>query len=279
MWVDAHVHFWQLAHKHPIGINERIAGLARDFNIEDLEPICMALDVNRLVLVQAASSTGETDFLLQLQERRPDLIAAVVGWVDLSSPAVGAELERRRAHRGFVGVREMAAFTDDCNYLLGASFQRGLQALAARDLSFDLVTRPDQLRVACEVVARNPGLKVNINHCGRPVVQCRQWSPWADGMAALARLPNATCKLSGLIERSGFEWSVGDLKAYVSHLLDNFGSERLLFASNWPVVNLAGTYERWWSAVQELLDALGVSSVDRNNILRDAAARFYALDR
>ena len=278
MWVDAHVHFWRLANKHPIRINELIGGLARDFEIEDLEPICTALEIRRLVLVQAAQSAEETDFLLKQREGRPDLIGAVVGWVDLSSVDVGAEVDRRRSQSGFVGVREMAAFADDSDYLLGERFQRGLEALSAQRLSLDLVLRPDQLRVGCKLLARNPELRVNINHCGRPVVQCREWSTWADGMATLARLPNATCKLSGLIERGGFEWTLGDLKPYVAHLVEAFGCERLLFASNWPVLNLTGTYERWWSAVQELLDSFGLDASDRENILRNAAARFYSLD-
>lgn len=277
MWIDAHVHLWEVKSPYAVPIRDRIAALARDYTLGDLERDCASLDVSRFILVQAAPSHAETEYFLDLCHACPASIAAVIGWVDLTDPKIAATLDIWSARSGLVGVREIAAFAQRADYLLGDGFQHGLATLRGRGLCLDLVVRPDQLQLACELVRRNPQLKVNINHCGRPLVHCGDFASWAEQMSRIARFPGATCKLSGLVERAGFDWDTADLKPYVSHLLDTFGPNRLLFASNWPVMNVVGTYARWWDALHEILDALGATSADRAEIFRVAAVRFYAI--
>jgi L-fuconolactonase len=276
MFIDGHVHFWRLDRKDPIGINRAIAGLAHDFAPDDLRPLCRPLGVSRVVLVQAAPSLDETHYLLDLA-RQHDLIAGVVGWVNLEADEVPATFDSLRAQPKLVGVRALPAEIPTLHWLTSPAVLRGLRALAEADLSLDLLVRSGQLTEALEALETLPQLRANINHCGRPVIVCREWEPWASTMRQIAQRTQAVCKLSGLIERGGFEWAVADLKPYVGHLLSTFGPDRLMFASNWPVLNLTGTYRRWWDGLALVLEGFGISEADRLAIFRGTATRFYRL--
>jgi len=278
MFIDSHVHFWRLDRNHPIAISRAIGGLTRDFLPDDLRPLCQPLGVSRVVLVQAAPSLDETRYLLDLA-RQDDLIAGVVGWVDLEADDVPAVLDSLRGQPRFVGIRALPAEIPAPHWLARPSVRRGLRALAEAGLSLDLLVRSDQLAEGLEVLDAIPDLRADINHCGRPVIVCREWEPWASTMREIAQRTPTVCKLSGLIERGGFTWSVEDLKPYVGHLLSCFGAERLMFASNWPVLNLTGTYRRWWDGLQAVLEGFGISDADRLAIFRGTATRFYRLAR
>lgn len=276
MFVDTHVHFWRLDRNDPIGINRRIAGIERDFTPEELRGLAGPLGVSRVVLVQAAPTTTETEYLLDLAASDP-FIAAVVGWVDLESEDAPRALGVFAKRAKFAGIRAMAAETRLPNWLSRPPVRRALAALRDLDLALDLVVRPTQLADALQLLREVPGLRVNINHCGRPLIVAHEWQPWAELMAAIGAQAGAVCKLSGLIERGGFEWSLDDLRPYVIHLLGVFGPDRLMFASNWPIINLVGTYQRWWEALNRALDDLGVADAARRAIFHDTAARFYRL--
>jgi L-fuconolactonase len=278
MFIDSHVHFWRLDRNHPIGINRAIAGLSHDFLPDDLTPQCRPLGVSRVVLVQAAPSLAETRDLLDLA-RHDDLIAGVVGWVDLEAGDVSGALDSLRDPPKLAGIRALPAEIPVPHWLARPAVRRGLRALAEADLACDLLVGSHQLAESLEVLEAIPDLRANINHCGRPVIVCREWEPWATTMREIAQRTRTVCKLSGLIERGGFQWSVEDLKPYVGHLLSCFGADRLMFASNWPVLNLTGTYRRWWDGIHLVLEGLGISDADRLAIFRGTATRCYRLAR
>jgi len=278
MFIDSHVHFWRLDRNDPIGIHRAIAGLAHDFTPDELRRLCRPLGVNRVVLVQAAPSPEETHYLLDLA-RKDEMIAGVVGWVDLEAGDVAGTLGSLKAHPKLVGIRALPAEVPTPHWLANPAVRRGLRALDEADLSLDLLVRSGQLVESLAALEAIPQLRANINHCGRPVIVCREWEPWASTMREIARRTQAVCKLSGLIERGGFEWAVEDLKPYVGHLLSTFGPDRLMFASNWPVLNLTGTYRRWWDGLGLVLGGFGISETDRLAIFRGTATRFYRLAR
>jgi L-fuconolactonase len=228
------------------------------------------------VLVQAAPAVAESHYLLDLAARE-DLVAAVVGWVDLSAADVEAQLETLARRGKFAGVRAMVADVPAPGWLATAPVRHGLAALAARDLTLDLLVRPGQLDDVRGVIEAFPAARINVNHCARPLIVAREWQPWASRLAAVAAAGPVVCKLSGLIERGGFEWTVDHLRPYVEHVLACFGPERVMFASNWPIINLVGTYGRWWDAVQTVLDGIGAEQAARRAIFHDTAARFYRL--
>ena len=272
--IDAHVHFWRLADDFPIGVNRRIAGVERDFVPADLRPLCTSLGFDRVIVMQAAASVSETRALLDLARHDP-FIAAVVGWIDVESEACGATLDALMTEPKFAGVRLMAADVADANWLVGETVLRAVRELVDRDLAVDFLVRPSQLKALRSLLLAVPGVRANINHCARPLTVVNEWEPWATDMEAISRLDNVTCKYSGLIERGGFEWSLDMLRPYVHHLLNTFGAERMIFASNWPIINLVGNYQRWWEAANSLLAEAGTSGPDRDAIFRSNAARFY----
>jgi L-fuconolactonase len=275
MAIDTHVHFWRLADAQPIGVNRRIAGIERDFLPADLRALTGPLGVDRVVLVQAAPAVAETEWLLDLAEN-DDFIAAVVGWVDLESD-VRVQLRRFAGRSKLVGVRAMVADVSTPGWLDSPAVRRGIAAIADAGLAIDLLVRPTQLAECVRLLRAIPGLRANINHCGRPLIVAQEWSPWAENMTAIAACPGIVCKLSGLIERGGFEWRVDDLVPYVKHLLQTFGAGQLMFASNWPIINLVGNYRRWWDAINDALQMAQAVEADRVAIFQGTATRFYRL--
>lgn len=274
MTIDAHVHFWRLADSFPIGINTSIAGLARDFMPGDLAPRCRAAGMDHVVLIQAAPDPAETRALLELARSDP-FIGAVVGWVDVTAVDCGETLDIFMEQPKFAGVRLMATDVADPDWLKTDPVLRGAQAVAARGLTADFLVRPSQLPAAQYLLENTPGLRACINHCGRPLVVADEWQPWADRMASIALFPEVVCKFSGLIERAGLEWSRSQIQPYVDHLIGHFGPQRLLFASNWPMIDLFGTYQRWCDAARAAMDILGLADAEKRAIFGGNASRFY----
>lgn len=274
--IDSHVHFWRRRGPHDIRIIERIAGMQHDFMPEDLKPLCQKLGVDGVVVVEAAATLAETRDLLDMAEVNP-FVRGVVGWVDLASPDCVAALAILAARPAFVGVRVQAQETSGLGVLETPAAREGLEALARHGRALDLLVTSRQLGVARQFIRGHSELRIVVNHCGRPLVMTGDLQPWADDMRRLARGTGAVCKLSGLIERALFEWRPVDVEPYVLHLLDCFGPERLMFASNWPVSNLHGTYARWWEALAEILDRQGLGVDDRQSLFETTAVRAYRL--
>ncbi len=274
--IDSHVHFWRRRGPHEIRIIERIAGMQHDFMPADLKPQALPLGIDGVVVIEAAAALAETRDLLDMAEADP-FVRGVVGWVDLASPDCVAALGALAARPAFVGVRVQAYEVGGLGILDDPAVRPGLEALARHDRALDLLVTPRQLGLATEFIRAAGELRVVVNHCGRPLVMTGELQPWADDMRRLARETKAFCKLSGLVERALFEWRPADLEPYVLHLLDCFGPERLLFASNWPVSNLHGTYVRWWEALQEILDRQGLGSDERQQLFEGTAVRAYRL--
>jgi L-fuconolactonase len=161
------------------------------------------------------------------------------------------------------------------DWILRAAVQPALEAMTARGLVFDALVKPPQLPAIIELARRHPLLSIVLDHGGKPDIAARAFSPWAEHIAALARCPNVTCKLSGLVTEAAALWSVDDLRPYAAHLLDRFGAARLMWGSDWPVVELAGGHARWRAASLALLDGLDGAAMAR--VLGGTAAEVYRL--
>ena len=273
MRIDAHQHFWTLARGDYGWLTPELDALYRDFSPEDLRPHLARERIDRTVLVQAAPTLAETHHLLELA-RRTEFVAAVVGWVDLEDPDVAlAELAREPLLRG---VRPMIQDEPDPEWMLGPSLDPALRGLAALGLRFDALVQPRHLVPLLRFVERHPDLPVVIDHGAKPDIASGAFDDWAEPLAALARSGDVYCKLSGLITEAGPEWKPADLAPYVDHLLQVFGPARLLWGSDWPVVDLAGGHSSWCDATRVLLS--GLSNEDRAQILGRTAARFYGIE-
>ena len=274
MIIDAHQHFWRIARGDYGWMTDQVAPIRRDILPADLEPLARTAGVTGTVLVQAAPTLDETQFLLALADRSP-LIRGVVGWIDLTDD-VAAQLSRI-AHPALRGIRPMLQDIDDTRWILQDGVIDALRQVAGAGLRLDALITPRHLPVIEELARRVPSLPIVIDHCAKPVFDGTDPGPdWRRGIDALAAHPQVFCKLSGLANEFGPGWSADTLRPVFDHVLRAFGPERLMWGSDWPVLELAGTYADWLQVAQTLCAA--VSDADRAQVFGQTAARFYDLN-
>jgi L-fuconolactonase len=272
--IDAHVHLWQIDRADYFWMSPDLPILYRDFGVAELRPLLEQAGIDQVVLIQAAPTVAETEFLLRIAASSP-LVAGVVGWVDLELKNVGDVLERLCRHDRFKGVRPMIQDIADPDWMLSASVSRGLDAIVQAGLVFEFLVRPVHLPGVREVLKRHPALHAVIDHGAKPAIASGAFNDWASEMAALARDTDVHCKLSGLVTEAGEQWKPGMIEPYVDHLLQHFGPRRLIFGSDWPVLNLASDYATWHRIAQEQL--AGLTDAERDRVLGLNAADFYRL--
>lgn len=272
--IDAHQHFWKLARGDYAWLTPALEPLYRDFMPADLDPLRLAADIEASVLVQAAPTPDETRFLLEIAEATP-WVAGVVGWVDLEAADAADQLAALAERPALRGIRPMIQDIADPDWMLGSALDAPLRALPELGLRFDALVKPPHLANLTRLLERHPDLAVVIDHGGKPDIRGGGFESWAEHMTHLARDTACCCKLSGLVTEAAEEWTDEALRPYVDHLLERFGPERLLWGSDWPVVELAGGYEAWRAASLRLLDGLDGSA--RAGVLGGNARRFYGL--
>ncbi len=277
--VDAHQHVWDLSVRdQPWIAGPAMQPLRRSFGLLELAGQARAAGVAATVLVQALPSAAETAELLALAAGQP-LVAGVVGWLDLTRPDVADRLAELRAGPGgntLVGVRHLVQAEPDPDWLTRPAVLAGLRQVAAARLGYDLLTLPVQLPAARRAVAALPELSFVLDHLSKPDVRGGQWEPWATELAALAALPNVSCKLSGLVTLADWAgWTVAQLQPYAEHALDCFGPDRTMFGSDWPVCTLAASYAQVVTAAEEL--TAGLDAAGRAAVFGGTAERVYRL--
>jgi L-fuconolactonase len=276
MQIDAHQHFWRLDRGDYAWLTPALAPIHRDFLPADLEPILSRHSINATILVQAAPTIAETLFLLSLAVAN-SFIAGVVGWVDLTSPDAPNEIAGLAADPLLLGLRPMVQDIPDDEYLLDPRLAPAIAAMVHHNLVFDALVLPRHLPRLLVFLDRYPSLSVVLDHGAKPHLREHRLDPWRADIAAIAARPNTTCKLSGLVTEAGADWTLDDLRPAFAHLLSSFGPNRLLWGSDWPVVELARGYDAWRAATGDLLAPL--PAPDRLAILGDTAARIYLTHR
>jgi L-fuconolactonase len=274
--IDSHQHFWRYTPATHGWIDERMGALKRDFAPADLLPLLRQNGFSRSIAVQAAQSLDETRFLLDLA-REHDFIAGVVGWVDLRSPSLDAELEELTAHPKLKGVRHVVQDEPDDRFLVRDDVLNGIAALESFGLVYDILIYPRQLPAATELVRRFPRQRFVLDHLAKPEIRTGGLSPWRERILDLAGSPNVTCKVSGMVtEASWAGWKAADLRPYLDVVFEAFRAERLMIGSDWPVCTLAGDYGRVMGVVKEYLS--GRSAAEQRAVLGATAARVYGLE-
>jgi len=275
MRIDAHQHFWRLDRGDYGWLTPELSPIYRDFSVEDLKPHLAAAGIAGTVLVQAAPTEAETGFLLEEADKSGGLIKGVVGWIDFETPDSHRRLERLARHPLLRGVRPMIHDIPDPNWMLRPGLEPAFRAIIDLGLCFDALVRPHHLPALRRLMDRYRDLRLVIDHGAKPPIATSEREPWAENMRILARETGAWCKLSGLVTEASAAWTVDRIEPYARHLLECFGSERLIWGSDWPVVDLAGGYLRWWGATTSLLAPLDAAS--REGVLGGNAERFYGL--
>lgn len=271
--VDAHHHVWRIERGDYDWLTTDLP-IHRDYGLDDLRPLLGDItgDITGTILVQAAATDAETRFLLETARASQGLVRGVVGWTDLASPFAPRHIAALAADPLLVGLRPMLQDIDDPAWILRADVQPALVAMTEAGLRFDALVQPRHLEFLPDFARRHPTLPVVIDHAAKPDIAARTFQPWADQMARLAAETAWCCKLSGLVTEAGPAWTAGDLRPYVEHLLACFGPDRLIWGSDWPVVELAGGYQSWRAATLALLPA-----ATHDAILGATACRFYGI--
>lgn len=278
--IDSHQHFWiQDDSAYPWLVSD-YGPIYRDFMPSDLEPDLQDAGVDGTIVVQAANSYEDTEFMLS-QGRKTRWIWGVVGWVPLIDPAETARRldEELLLQPLFCGVRHLNHEEPDPSWLVRDDVLSGLKELEARETAFDVVAvYPNHLEHIPTIARSLRQLRIVIDHLAKPPVSPQHFDEWRRQLSDAAAFPNVYAKVSGLnTALGGQEWTASDLRPPIEHALEVFGSERLMFGSDWPVLRLAGTYQNVWSATNSVLDDLGLSSAERAAILGDTATLVYRL--
>lgn len=272
--IDAHQHFWRIERGDYSWLSPNLGVLYQDFLPEQLKPLLDQQGIEGTVLVQAADTLAETQYMLSLAEQY-DWILGVVGWVDMDKPEAVEQIEVLAQHPKLVGIRPMIQDIPDPDWMLAAHLAPAFQALIDNDLCFDALVHPKHLANLLTLLKRYPKLKCVIDHGAKPAIHAQQSEDWSKAMQTLAQETQAYCKLSGLVTEAGDAWSAEQLKPYVEFLLNTFGVERLMFGSDWPVLKLAADYEAWVQTVEQLTQTLNAKQSAA--LWGGSAQRFYGL--
>ena len=276
-YVDAHQHFWNPARGDYGWMPADDPVLSRVYTPANLASALQATDVQQTVLVQAAPTVEETEYLLGIADATPT-VAKVVGWINFEDSSQIKTLKRLSGHPKFSGVRPMIQDIPDVDWMLRDNVQWAYQALIELDLTFDCLGFPAHIGNFHSLLTKYPQMRAVIDHCMKPQFRAHSdehFKVWADGMTRLAEDTNAFCKLSGLVTEADADWSVDVLKPYTDHMLAAFGAERVMWGSDWPVVRLRTEYEDWFTQATTL--TAGLSPSEREWVFAGAAKSFYRL--
>lgn len=274
--IDAHQHFWRVS-RGDYGwlTRDSLPQLYRDYEPEHLKPLMQLCGVDRTILVQAAATASETQYLLDLATRAP-FVAGVVGWADFERADAPAQIASLATQDKLVGLRPMLQDLPDDQWILKPGIRPAIDAVIASGLRLDVLIFPRHLPHVIALLGQQPDLKAVIDHGAKPNIADGAFEPWAASMRRLASETSAFCKLSGLLTEAGSRTSDSDLQPYVDVLLESFGPQRLMWGSDWPVLTMAGDYPSWFAQAQRLTDILPIA--DASDLFGGTAARFYGLE-
>jgi L-fuconolactonase len=273
MIVDAHHHLWTADYAWLQ--DPSLARIRRDYTVDDLRAVIRPAGVDRTVLVEAGRcEAAETTAFLRLAATTPE-VAAVVGWASLTDPALAATVAGHRAGVGghlLAGIRDQVQARAD-DHLDHPDVRAGLATVAAAGLVNEIVVRAPQLPSLARAAAALPGATFVLDHLGKPDIAAGDLARWRGLIAPVAARPNVVAKLSGLVtEADHAHWRPADLAPYVAVAVDLFGTDRLMFGSDWPVLELAGTYTRVKDALAGLLPS------GHDDVFGGTAVRTYRLE-
>lgn len=274
--IDAHHHFWRIDRGVNDWITDEISGVRRDYLPEHLAPYLAHLGIDGTVLVQASETWSENAFMIAEAEAS-GFVKAVVGWVDLAAPEAIEQIEELARHPIVKGIRPVLQGIAEDEWILRPAVVKALSRLAPLGLRFDALIQPRHLPVIDRLAKALPDLPIVVDHAAKPVIRggAAPSANWRDGMESLARHPQVYCKISGLVTEAGLGWRKGTLRPVSEHLIGSFGPSRVMWGSDWPVLELDGSYPQWFSCTGDLI--AGRSADERADIMGGTAQRSYGI--
>ncbi len=275
MKIDAHQHFWQFDPVRDAWIDDSMKVIQRDFLPKDLQPILASNGIDGCIAVQADQSETETAFLLNLAAEN-DCIKGVVGWVDLVANNLTERLAYFSENPLLKGVRHIAQGEAD-DFLMRKEVQDGIGQLEQFGLTYDILVYAHQLPAAIDLVRQFPNQAFVLDHIAKPKISEGLSEEWKTNIKKLAAFPNVHCKLSGMVtETTNFRWKQSDFQPFLEVILVEFGINRVMYGSDWPVCLLAAKYEEQLAIVQEYIATF--SAPEQAKIMGGNAKEFYNLE-
>lgn len=274
--IDSHLHLVNLDRFQYYWMKPEFTVLQHNFLADEVRPLYETCNIDQAVLVQAHPSPAETKYLVEVANSCR-FISAVVAHIDLTAKDIEQDMAKLSRSTIIRGVRHQRSEDQSADWFLRADVLRGLRAVSAVGLSYDLLVKPRHLPSIPAVMEKVPVLKIVLEHMGKPPIASGSLSPWAEDLAAIAQNPTVCCKISELVTQADWKnWTSEDLKPYVQHALECFGPDRLMWGSGWPVCLLAADFAQTLSSALEALGPLSQPETDR--IFGENARLFYNLD-
>ena len=276
MRLDSHIHLWSLDDGQSHWMRDKIAGLHRDFTESDLRDLTGKCSVDYAIVVQAHHTKDETFHWLERANINQQL-AGVIGYLDLLHNDFEKDLESFLDHPKFVGLRPLPNDTFGGDWFETEAANASMQILNKKNVSVDTLQPVENLTNARKFFRKFAGLKLVLNHAGRPAVMTGELKDWKKELILFAKETNALVKCSGLVERAGVEWTKKTISPYVETIIEVFGSDRVMFGTNWPVMTISSTYDLWVNTLFEILTDLKLSQEIIDNVMGKNAANHYGL--
>jgi len=275
MKIDAHQHFWNFDPVRDAWITEDMKVIQKDFLPDDLEQTLLKNGFSGCVAVQADQSEDETLFLLEFADQY-EFIQGVVGWIDLRKENVQSRLGAFARFKKLKGFRHVVQAEPDDQFLLGESFCKGIGLLGNYRFTYDILIKPHQLNAAIKFVEKFPNQLFVIDHLAKPFIKDKMFGDWKKQMHELGQFENVSCKISGMVTEADWKnWKTIDFKPYIDHVVDSFGSDRVMFGSDWPVCLVAATYDQVCEVVEK--NTIHLSQSEKKALWGLNAKNFYDL--
>jgi L-fuconolactonase len=275
MRIDAHQHFWKFDPLRDSWITNDMAVIRRDFLPGDLQPLLQQNGFDGCVAVQADQSEEETRFLVDLAKENA-FIKGVVGWVDLQAENSTERLEYFKRHEVVKGFRHILQGEKERDLMLHARFKKGIALLEQFNFTYDILIFPDQLKFARQLVSSFPNQKFIIDHLAKPYIKTKKIEEWKRDILQMTQYENVYCKISGLLTEADWQnWKKEDFIPYLDVAVEAFGSNRMVFGSDWPVSLLAGSYKKVVNVVADYFASF--SKAEQDQFFGKNAIQFYNL--
>lgn len=272
--IDAHHHLWRYSAADYGWIDDSMSELRRDFVTDDLKRELAAANVNATVVVQARQSDEETRWLLSLARETPEIVG-VVGWADIAAKDFEKQIEQLVQEAELVGLRHVVQ-AEPAGFLDGIAFNRGIHAMKGTRLAYDILIYERQLEEATRFVDRHTYQTFVLDHIAKPKIRTGELEPWRGRILELARRPNVSCKLSGMVtEANPKSWTPEQLRPYLDAVVEAFGSLRLMAGSDWPVCMVGTSYRGWWELLRDYF--ADFTEDERASIFGGCAIKTYRL--
>ena len=275
--IDTHLHLWDTSRLSYPWLND-IPKLNKSFLLEDYNEACGDLEVEKMIFMQCecdpSQYTGEVEWVSGLAQRDPRL-QGIISWAPLDKgEGAREEVEALKANPLVKGIRRIIQFEPDAEFCLKEDFINGVNMLSDYDLPFDICISHIHNKSVLKFMEKCPGVDMILDHIGKPDIKNHILDPWRDEIREMAKFPNVYCKLSSLATEADHDnWTIDDLRPYVDHLLECFGIERMIYASDWPVSTLAADFKTCVSTMLELLKDF--SRDDLQKVFYHNAVQFY----